>query len=155
LNILKGKSRGKRIAVLKGEFCNIPLPSESADVVLATWAFNPSLRNGEAVFGEMLRVAKKERKMIIVGNYPAGEYHLIKRKFLQDSEPEAEYFNEWLLSRECKRKIMDVKVDLRSKSTIEKILSGQPPLEMIKQYLYERKKTWFNLRVSVFYCKKS
>jgi ubiquinone/menaquinone biosynthesis C-methylase UbiE len=153
LNVLKGKCRGKRIAVLNADFSNIPLPDESVDVVLATWAFNPSMPDGEAVFGEMFRVVNKEGKIIIVGNYPAGEYHLIKKKFLLETE--SKYFNEWLLSRGCKRKIIDVKVDLRSKSTIENILSGQPPLEMIKQYLHERNKTWFNNRVSVFYCKKS
>ncbi len=154
LDILKGKSKSKRIAVVKGTFSNIPLPDESVDIILATWAFNPSLPNAEAMFGEMFRVAKKGGKMIIVGNYPAGEYHLIKKKYLLESGTECKFFNEWLLARGCKRKIMDVRVDLRSKSNIEKVLSGQPPLEMIKQYLSERNRTWFGLRVSVFYYKK-
>jgi ubiquinone/menaquinone biosynthesis C-methylase UbiE len=154
LNVLKGKSKRKRIAVLKGEFSNIPLPDESVNVVLATWAFDPSLPNADSVFGEMLRVAKKAGEMIIVGNYPAGEYHLLTKKYLLASGTECKFFNEWLLSKGCKRKIMDVRVDLRSKSNIEKVLSGQPPLEMIKQYLVERNKTWFGLRVSIFYYKK-
>jgi ubiquinone/menaquinone biosynthesis C-methylase UbiE len=154
LDILKRKSESRRIAVLKATFSDIPLPDETADIILATWAFNPTLPNAEAIFGEMLRVAKKGGKMIIVGNYPAGEYHLLKKKFLLESGTECKYFNEWLLARGCKRKIMDVRVDLRSKSNIEKVLSGQPPLEMTKQYLAERNKTWFGLRVSVFYYKK-
>jgi len=154
LNILKVKSKRKGIAVLKGEFGSIPLPDESVDVVLATWAFNPILPNADSVFGEMLRVTKKEGKMIFVGNYPGGEYHLIKKKYLLASGT-GKLFNEWLLSKGCKRKIMDVRVDLRSKSNIEKVLSGQPPLEMIKQYLAERNRTWFSLRVSVFYYTKS
>jgi ubiquinone/menaquinone biosynthesis C-methylase UbiE len=154
LDILLGKSRRKRIAVLKGVFSNIPLSDGSVDIILATWAFNPSLPNAESIFGEMLRVAKKGGKIIIVGNYPAGEYHLIKKRFLLEPGTECKYFNKWLLTKGCKRKIMDVKVDLRSKSNIEKVLSGQPPLEMIKQYLAQRNKTWFSLRVSVFYYKK-
>jgi ubiquinone/menaquinone biosynthesis C-methylase UbiE len=154
LGILKRKSKSKRIAVLKGVFSNIPLSDESVDIISATWAFNPSLPNAEAIFGEMLRVTKKGGKMIIVGNYPAGEYHLIKKKFLFEPETDCKYFNKWLLAKGCKRKIMDVRVDLRSKSNIEKVLSGQPPLEMIKQYLGKRNKMWFGLRVSVFYYKK-
>jgi ubiquinone/menaquinone biosynthesis C-methylase UbiE len=154
LDILKGKSKSKRIAVLKGAFSNIPLLDESVDIILATWAFNPSLPDAESVFGEMLRVARKGGNMIIVGNCPAGEYHLIRKKFLFEPGTVCKYFNEWLLARGCKRKIMDVRVDLHSKSNIEKVLSGQPPLEMIKQYLVERNKTWFSLRVSVFYYKK-
>jgi len=153
LNILKVKSKRKRMAVLKGEFSNIPLPDESVNVVLATWAFNPSLPDADSVFGEMLRVTKRAGTMIFVGNYPAGEYHLIKKKYLL-APGTGKFFNEWLLSKGCKRKIMDVRVDLRSKSNIEKVLSGQPPLEMIKQYLVERNKTWFGLRVSIFYYKK-
>jgi len=155
LNVLKRKSKSKGIAVLRGAFSSIPLLDESVDIIVATWSFNPSLPDAETVFGEMLRVAKKEGKMVIVGNYPAGEYHLIKKKFLQDSEADIKYFNEWMLSRGCKRKIMDVRVDLHSKSNIDRVLSGQPPLEMIKHYLCERNRTWFNLRVSVFYYKKS
>jgi ubiquinone/menaquinone biosynthesis C-methylase UbiE len=154
LHILKRKSRNKRIAVVKGAFSNIPLPDESVDIISATWAFNPSMPKGEAIFGEMLRVVKKGGKMIIVGNYPAGEYHLITKKYLLESGTGCEFFNKWLLARGCKRKVMDVRVDLRSKSNIEKVLSGQPPLEMIKQYLSKRNKTWFGLRVSIFYYKK-
>ena len=154
LNILKVKSKRKRMAVLKCDFSNIPLPNESVNVVLATWAFNPILPNADSVFGEMLRVTKKAGKMIFVGNYPAGEYYLIKKKYLL-APGTGKCFNEWLLAKGCKRKIMDVRVDLRSKSNIEKVLSGQPPLEMIKQYLAERNRTWFSLRVSVFYYTKS
>jgi ubiquinone/menaquinone biosynthesis C-methylase UbiE len=154
LNILKVKSKRKRIGILKGTFSNIPLSDESVDIILATWSFNPSMPNAEANFEEMLRVIKKGGKIIIVGNYPRGEYHLIKKKFLLDPGTDSGYFNKWLLSKGCKRKIMDVKVDLRSKRNIEKVLHGQPPLEMIKQYLSRRNKTWFSLRVSIFYYRK-
>ncbi len=153
LDYLKAKSKSKGIAVLKGASNSIPLLDESVDIIVAAWSFNPSLPDAETVFAEMLRVAKKEGKIIFIGNFPAGEYHLIRKKFLSARAP-SKCFNEWLLAKGCKRKIMDVRVDLRSKSNIDKVLSGQPALEMIKQYLAERNRTWFSLRVSVFYYAK-
>jgi ubiquinone/menaquinone biosynthesis C-methylase UbiE len=154
LHILKRKSRSKEIGIFAGTFSNIPFSNEVFDIVIATWAFSPSLPNAESNLAEMLRATKKGGKIVIVGNYPGGEYYSIRKRFLSDSGADTKYFNEWLTSRKFKRKVMDVRVDLRSKRNLDRVLSGQPPLEMIKRYLTERNRTWFNLRVSIFYYEK-
>jgi len=142
LHILKQKSGSKEINILVGTFSNIPFPNEVFDIVIAAWAFDPSLPNGESNFAEMLRVIRKGGKIVVVGNYPGGEYFSIRRKFLGDSGEHEKRVDEWFTSRKFKRKVMDVRVDLRSKSNINRVLSGQPPLEMIKRYLAERNRTW-------------
>jgi ubiquinone/menaquinone biosynthesis C-methylase UbiE len=154
LHILKRKSGSKEIGILVGTSSNIPFPNEAFDIAISTWAFDPSLPNAENKLAEMLRVTKKGGKIVVVGNYSGGEYYSIRRKFLSDSGAHAGYFDEWFTSRKFKRKVMDVRVDLRSKSNINRVLSGQPPLEMIKRYLAERNRTWFNLRVLIFYYEK-
>lgn len=155
LKILKRKAAGKEIEIICGDFNSLPLIGESVDTIVAAWSFNPRFGDAESTFKEMLRVVKKEGRLVIVGNYPEGEYHFITRKFLKDTSKDSEYFNEWMLARGFKRKIVDVIVDLRSQNNIEIVLSGQPPLEMIKKYLQDRKRTWFNLKTSVFYYKKN
>jgi len=40
------------------------------------------------------------------------------------------------------------------KNNVEEILSGQPPLEKIKDCLFKRDKTGFNLKASIFYGEK-
>lgn len=154
LKILKGKAKGKRVEVLKGNFGNIPLSDQSIDIVLSTWAFPASSLNTEADFKDILRVAKKKGKIIIVENYPGGEYYRIKKKFLLDSGTHCKEINKWLLAKGFKRKVVEILHDFRSKRNIEKVLSGQPPLEKIKDYLYKRNKTWFNLKASIFYGEK-
>jgi ubiquinone/menaquinone biosynthesis C-methylase UbiE len=154
LRVLKRKVGGREMGILVGTFSNIPFADEVFDVAVATWAFDPLVPSGESRFAEMLRVVKKGGKMVFVSNCPGGEYYSIRKRFLGDSGVHVKSVDEWFSSRKFKRKVVDVRVDLRSKRNIDRVLSGQPPLEMIKRYLAERNRTWFNLRVLIFYHEK-
>jgi ubiquinone/menaquinone biosynthesis C-methylase UbiE len=151
LSVLRKKAKNKRIKTLKGTFGNIPLPNESVDIVLSTWAFPSHSSNRESDLKEILRVIKRGGKIIVVENYPGGEYHFIKKKFLSNPGKHCENTNRWLLSKKFKRKVVEVLVDLHSKKHIEKVFTGPLPLERIKDYLYRKNKTGFNLKASIFY----
>jgi ubiquinone/menaquinone biosynthesis C-methylase UbiE len=154
LNVLKAKAKGRKIEVLKATFCEIPMKDESVDVAVSTWSFPSYAETKDSDFQEISRVIREGGDMVFVDNYPGGEYHEMMMRFLSNPGTHSIEVNEWLLSKGFTRKVVDVLVDLGSEETMERVLSGTPELERIKDYLAKQDKTGFDLKASVFHGRK-
>jgi ubiquinone/menaquinone biosynthesis C-methylase UbiE len=154
LDVLKAKAKGRKMEVLKASFCEIPMKDESVDVAVSTWSFPSYADTEESDLKEILRVVREGGDMLFVDNYPGGEYHEMTKRFLSNPGAHCIKINEWLLSKGFTRKVVDVLVDLRSEQNVERVLSGTPELERIKDYLARKNKTGFDLKASVFHRKK-
>lgn len=154
--IRAGKIRN--IKVLESGYGRIPLPRESVDVVFSCWSFPSHSDNWERDLGEVKRVLKRGGKIILVDNYPGGEFYRIKKKTL-----EPEFFSKmtsftnglrkWLVSKGFRYNVITILDEFGSKKNVEKLCAPFFGYELAT-YLLARDRTGFRIQLSVFYWKK-
>ena len=84
------------ISFIAASMEKIPLPDQSVDVVLSTWALSVIREVGrrDVVLREFARVMKPEGKLILVENDIGGEFETIRGRY-PDMRQTAEY-NDWV-----------------------------------------------------------
>ena len=86
-------AKNKNVKLILGSAENIPLPSESVDVVISLWAISVIMgrRKKKKVLKEMERVLKKRGKIYLVENDFSGEFEVIRGHPIRTKG-----YNKWL-----------------------------------------------------------
>lgn len=157
LRILRRKVKAKRkrnIKALHGTFGKIPLPKESVDIACSFWAFPFHSTSWERDLKEIKRVLKPGGVIsVMVTHYAGAEYQRLRKMFYPPGEKRGRKIHGWLLKKGFKRKSFNIRIAFGSPKGVKDICGEFFGREYIG-YLLPKKRTGFDMRVSLCYWKK-
>ncbi|NIP40898.1 MAG: methyltransferase domain-containing protein [Candidatus Aenigmarchaeota archaeon] len=156
LKILKNKIKKKNIKsvkIIKSDYGKINLSKESIDLIFSTWSFPAHSKRWASDLSKLRKIIRKGGYMILVDNYHGGEFWEI-RKLVTDLKKDFCYgLDKWMLSKGFNRKIFDVLLEFKTKKRVRDVC-GAFYGPSIAGYILGKGKTWFRMRVAMWYWKK-
>ncbi len=156
LKILRNKIKKKKVKnvrIIRSDYGKIKLPGESVDLIFSAWSFPAHSKRWASDLSKLRKIIKKGGYMILADNYHGGEFWEI-RNIVTDLKNDFCYgLEKWALSMGFDRKIFDVLLEFKTKKRVRDVC-GAFYDPAIAGYIMGKSKTWFKMRISMWWWRR-